>query len=71
MKGDEIKPLVGNITTADVDRLARTVKTGKTIDFDTAIVAILREAELEKRELTTVEQKTISDLKISRTKAVL
>ncbi len=70
-KNIDIKPLIGNVTTAHVDKLARSVKTGQTIDFDTAMVAILREAEQEKRELTSVEQKTISDLKIARTKSIL
>lgn len=69
--GEEPKPLVGGITTADVDRVAHLVKEGESLEYDTAIVAILREAEKEKRELTSVEQKTISDLKIARTKALL
>jgi hypothetical protein len=69
--GDEPTALVGDITTADIDRVVNAVKTGETVEYDTAIVAILREAELEKRELTSVEQRTISDLKIARTKALI
>jgi len=70
-KGDKVKPLTGTITTADVDTVAYKIKTGKSIDFDTAIVAILREADKEERELTTIEQKTIADLKIARTNSLM
>lgn len=70
-KSNTIKPLTGGVTTADVDRVASNVKTGKSVDFDTAIVAILREADKESRELTPVEQKTISELKIARTKSMM
>jgi len=70
-KSNKIKPLIGNITTADMDYVASAVKTGKAIDFDTAIVAILREANNDRRELTGIEQKTISDLKIARTKHLM
>lgn len=70
-EGEKPKPLVGNITTADVDRVAHLIKMGESLEYDTAIVAILREAEVEKRELTSVEQKTISDLKEARTNALL
>lgn len=70
-KKPKIKPLIGKITTANIDNVVTGIKTGQSIEYDTAIVAILREAEKEKRELTTVEQKTISDLKISRTNVLL
>jgi hypothetical protein len=70
-KANEPKSLLGGITTATADSMARAIKTGQTIDFDTAMVAILREAEQEKRELTSVEQKAIADLKLARTQALL
>jgi len=70
-KSNTIIPLIGNITTADIHRIADNIKTGASVDFDTAIIAMLREAEKEERELTTVEQKTVSQLKIERTKAML
>lgn len=63
----KIKPLVGNITTADVDQVATSIKTGQSSEYDNAIMAILRLAHSEKRELSNVEQKTIVDLKIART----
>ncbi len=68
---NKITPLVGNISTADIDRVASMIKTGQSIDYDTAMVAILREAEMEKRELSPVEQKAISDLKQARTNKML
>jgi len=70
-KGESVKPLIGDITKAKVHHLAEAIKTGQAIDFDTAMVAILREADKDKRELTTIEQKTISDLKIARTKHLM
>ena len=66
-----IKPLVGNITTADADRLSQMIKSGASVDFDTAILAILKQCDSDKRELTAIEQKAISDLKIARTHALL
>lgn len=69
-RSKEITPLVGKISVASVDRIAENIKTGGSIDYDTAIVAILGEAEKEQRELTTIEQKAIVDLKIARTKAM-
>ena len=66
-----VKPLVGDITTADVDKVVSCVKTGKAIEYDAAIVAILREADVEQRELSPVEQRTIADLKMARTKAMI
>ncbi len=68
---DKITPLVGDITTADVDRVAYGVKTGQSIDYDNAIMAILRLAHDEHRELTQVEQKTVVNLKTARTKKLL
>lgn len=68
---EKIHPLVGNITTADVDKVATHIKTGQTAEYDTAIMAILRLAHNEKRELSNVEQNTIADLKIARTKQII
>lgn len=66
-----ITPLVGNITVADIDRVANSIKTGQTIDYDAAIVGVLKQARSENRELTSVEEKIISDLKVSRTNSLL
>lgn len=73
LKGEKpsIKPLVGNITQADISGVAEKIKTGSSVEYDSAIVAILRDAERETRELTNVERKTISDLKTARTNAML
>lgn len=71
LTGGKIKPLIGNITTADVDRAACAIKTGASIDYDTAIIAILKQADSEKRELTAIERKAIVDLKVSRTKELI
>ena len=71
MKIQTIKPLVGDITTADIHMVANKIKTGASVDYDTAIVAIIRESEKEKRELTSVEQNAVAKLKIARTKAML
>lgn len=68
---DNIQPLIGNITTADVDNVATMIKTGQSAEFDSAIMAILRLAHNEKRELSNVERKTIVDLKISRTEQMM
>ena len=70
-KMNYVKPLVGNVTVADFSQIASQIKTGASIDYDTAIVAILRESEKEQRELTEVEKKAISDLKIKRTQSLL
>ena len=70
-KKQEIKSLVGNITTADIHRVTDRIRSGDSVDYDTAVVAILREAEKETRELTSVEQNAVSKLKIARTKAML
>ena len=58
-------------TTADIDRVVNAVKTGQSLDYDTAMVAILQQAEKEQRELSGVERKAIADLKIARTQAFL
>lgn len=68
---ETISPLVGNITTADIDQVAVSIKTGKSAEFDSAIIAILRLAHDEKRELSEVEQKTVVDLKVSRTEQMM
>lgn len=68
---EKIQLLVGNITTADVDKVATMIKTGQTTEFDGAIMAILRLAHNEKRELSNVEQKTIVDLKVARTEQMM
>ncbi len=69
-RSNTIIPLIGGITTADIHRVADHIKSGASVDFDTAIIAMLREAEKEERELTPVEQKTVSELKIARTEAM-
>lgn len=68
---DTIKPLTGNITTADIDKVADGIKTGAASDYDTAILAILRLTAEERRELTNIEKRTIVDLKIARTKKLM
>jgi len=70
-KSNDITPLVGNITKADVHHVADQIKAGASIDHDNAILALLKNSEKEKRELTPVECQAISDLKIARTKALL
>ncbi len=67
----DITPLIGNITVADIDRAVNAIKNGDTIDYDKAIVSILKEAEREERGLNSVEERSITDLKIARTKYVL
>jgi hypothetical protein len=71
LTGGNVKPLIGDITTADIDRVAYGIKTGEAIDFDTAIVAILKQADSEKRELSSIERKAVADLKLARTKNLL
>ena len=66
-----IKPLVGNITQAEIKTVAEIIKQGSSVEYDSAMVAILSDAEREERELSTVERKAISDLKVARTKAML
>ena len=70
-KKHDIVPLVGKISHTDIHAVASKIKTGESVEYDTAIVAILREADKNSRELTNVEKKTISNLKIARTEAML
>jgi len=70
-KQTKIKPLVGNITTADIHRVAENIKKGHSVEYDAAIVAILRDADRDRRELTSVEESTIANLKMARTRAML
>lgn len=67
----KITPLVGKITTADIHRVADGIKTGGSTDYDTAMMAILRLAHDERRELTAIERNTIVNLKIARTNKLL
>jgi hypothetical protein len=71
LTGGDVKPLIGDITTADIDRVIIGIKTGEAVDFDTAIIAILKQAYAEKRELSPVERRAVVDLKIARTKDLL
>lgn len=66
-----VTPLTGGVTTAQIDNVVNSIKTGASIDYDSAIVAILKSAEEEKRELTEVEQKAVVDLKVARTNKFL
>jgi len=70
-KKPKIKPLTGDLTTADAHSITERIKTGHSVEYDAAILAILRDAEREKRELNNIEQRTISNLKLARTKAML
>jgi hypothetical protein len=70
-KNKEPEALIGDLTVADIDRAVVNVKNGVSAEFDTAIVAILEKANQDNRQLTNVEQMTISDLKIARTKAMV
>lgn len=67
----KIQPLIGDITTADVDRVAFGIKTGQSMQHDTAILSILRVAHDERRELNGVERQTVVRLKTARTKKLL
>lgn len=68
---ENAEPLTGSITKADINRVATQIKIGGSSDRDVTILAILRLADEERRELSEIEQKTIVDLKIARTKALL
>jgi len=70
-KKQEPKPLVGDITTADINRVVMSIKQGDTIDYDAAIAAVLGPSEDEKRELTPQEKRAIGELKAARTKAMI
>jgi len=67
----DITPLVGKITRADITNVAEKIKTGASVEFDAAIVAICREADRRKEELSKPEREAIVNLKIARTKAML
>jgi len=66
-----IKPLIGDITTADVHKVADGIKEGHSIEYDNAILAILRLAHDEGRELTGIERNTVVNLKTARTKKLM
>lgn len=67
----KITPLIGKITTADIHRVADGIKTGASTDYDTAIMAILRLAHDERRELSQIERNTVVSLKTARTNKLL
>ncbi len=66
---EETKPLIGDITIDKLSKIACRIKDGDSAEYDVAIAAILKEAE--GRDLTAVEEKTIVDLKIARTKSLV
>jgi hypothetical protein len=70
-KGDSTAPLIGGITMASLQGVADMIKNGQAADYDIAMTAILKDADQDKRELTEIEQTTIHDLKIARTKSLL
>ena len=70
-KKPDITPLVGEITRADIHNVADKIKKGASVSYDAAMVAILKEADNEARELTEAEKEAVSGLKIARTKAML
>ena len=70
-KKPEIEMLTGSISKAAMSMTAEKIKTGHAVEYDSAIVSILRDAEKDRRELTGVEQDAIKNLKIARTKAML
>lgn len=67
----EADEVVKGVTKADINQMIASIKTGQTLEYDTAITAILRQAHKEKRDLSTVEQNTISQLKIARSNFLL
>lgn len=67
----EAEEIVKGVTKASIDELVHKIKSGETREHDSAIVAILKQANLENRDLTAIEQSTISHLKIARTNAFL
>lgn len=70
-KVKDVKPLVGTISKEAISHVAYKIKTGSSLQYDSAIVAILREANDAKRELLPDERSAIKNLKIARTKALL
>lgn len=71
IENGEIKPLVGNIKKTDLERVASGIKNGDSIEHDTVIIAILKQAEREQRELTSIEQQEIIRIKTARTNQLL
>lgn len=67
----DITPLTGGITRAGIHDVANKIKMGASVEYDAAIVAILRESDKEARELTEAEREAIGSLKVARTKAML
>lgn len=67
----DLEPLSGNITKKDITKIASSIKNGDSIDYDTAIVAILKQADSENRELNEIEKKQINSLKKERTQFLL
>lgn len=70
-KHPESAEVVKGVTKSDVDTVIHGIKTGRSLEFDTAIVAILRQADAEKRDLSDIERKTITQIKCARTKHFL
>lgn len=70
-EGEKVKPLQGGITTADINRVVHRIKTGEAAEYDIAITAILKEADNDKRELTSIEKRTVSELKKERTRVMM
>ncbi len=70
-KGDDVTPLVGKITKADVNRIAHAVKTGQSLNYDAIILAVLNQADSDERELNETERQAIAQLKIERTNSFL
>lgn len=68
---NKLTPVTASLNRGDLDCVVNSIKLGHSLDYDAAIVAILKQADIEKRELTPIEQKTVSNLKISRTRAML
>lgn len=68
---DKIQPLIGGLTMADVRHVADAIKSGQAKEYDNAMGAILRLAHEEGRELTSIERKTVVNLKIARTNILI
>jgi len=68
---NKLTPVTASLNRIDVDYIVESIKKGNSLDYDAAIVAILKQADAEKRELSSIEQKTISNLEIARTRAML
>jgi len=67
----DVTQLVGGISRESMNRAVENIKSGLSVEYDSAIVAILKDAERDSRELTTIEQKVISDIKIARTRVMI